>query len=307
MAVGQILDRTYRLMRAYWQTFFAIAMVPSVALGALAAAAIVFWFRIIWPPIFSHPPRMPHIPVLSLALMSGIGFLVVPVFVLYVPAALYAATQANLGVKVSFGEAYSVAWRHYGRYLWLMVLLLAYLYLPLLVMGGFIGGGAWWILHGSQPDAIPVKLYLLVPAAVLGYCGFLVYSVLIMLRFAVAFPACVVEEIPARAALRRSTTLTCGARGRIFLVLLVVYMVTYAANIVLMDLVGFAASIVAMPALAAHGAGAGAWMAFGASAWFPMIVVYAVFSYAAIIAALAVIYHDQRWRKNGVASSAIPA
>lgn len=307
MSIGQILDRVFRLMRAYWQTFLGIALVPSALLGAVATAAMVLWFRTILPPIFAHPPRLPHFPVYPILLVTGAGFLVLPVFVLYLPAAIYAASQANLGIRAQFGEAYSTAWRHYGRYLWLMVLISAYLYLPLVVIGGLIGGAAWWILHVSQPGAMPVALFALIPAAVLGYCGILVYSALIMLRFAVAFPACVVEGISARAALRRSTTLTCGARGRIFVVLLVVYFVTYAANMVLMNFLGFAGSLIAMPAVAAHLLGLGAGTAIAAVALFTAMAVCAVVSYAALTTALAVIYHDQRWRKEGVASSALPA
>jgi membrane-anchored glycerophosphoryl diester phosphodiesterase (GDPDase) len=37
------------------------------------------------------------------------------------------------------------------------------------------------------------------------------------LRLSLAFPACVVEQIPATAALRRSITLSKGTKGRIFL------------------------------------------------------------------------------------------
>lgn len=307
MSTGQILDRIYRLMRAFWKTFVAIALVPAAAIGALATAGFAFWFWTLWPQISAHPPRLPHVSVYPILLMAGMGFLLLPLFVLYLPAAIYAATQANLGIKVRFREAYSVAWRHFGRYIWLMMLLCAYLYLPLFVIAGLIGGGARWILQGSQPGAMPAGLFVLIPAVALGYCGFLVYSVLILLRFAVAFPACVVEGISARAALRRSTALTCGARGRIFLVLLVLYLVTYAANMVLTNLIGLACCIVAMPILLAHAADPSAWVAIGAVAWFPIMVLYAVLLYAALTTALAVIYHDQRWRKDGVATLALPA
>jgi len=50
--------------------------------------------------------------------------------------------------------------------------------------------------------------------------GLVTYGFWMALRLSLAFPACVVEHIGARAALKRSSSLTQGTKGRIFLLYL---------------------------------------------------------------------------------------
>ena len=47
--------------------------------------------------------------------------------------------------------------------------------------------------------------------------GFLVYGILMSLRYSLAVPACTVENLKAREAIRRSIQLSKGSRGRIFM------------------------------------------------------------------------------------------
>lgn len=310
MSIGQILDRVYRLVRGYWRLILGTAIVPSVAVMAPIFLVMAWWFIILLPSISSHSGAMPHIPVYFPLFVISLNLIFVPIYAFYAPAGVYVAIQANLGVRVTVRQAYSVAWRQYGRYLWLMVLGFLYILIPLAVVVLLIGGGALLLLHGAQPDSMPAAFFLLIPAGILAYFGVLVYSILILLRFAVAFPAAVAEDLPARAALRRSTGLTCGARGRIFVVLLVVYLCVYFASLAFMIAVGLIVSICALAALAAH-------VAVGSAAFYTLIVlaglvyiltmtVYAAAIYAAMATALGVIYHDQRWRKEGVFPSALP-
>ncbi len=53
----------------------------------------------------------------------------------------------------------------------------------------------------------------------------LVYGVLMSLRYSLAMPACVVEDLPAAGAIKRSIDLSQGSRGRIFVLGLLVYAV----------------------------------------------------------------------------------
>jgi uncharacterized membrane protein len=49
-----------------------------------------------------------------------------------------------------------------------------------------------------------------------------VYGLLMTLRYALAMPACVIEDLTARDAIRRSIDLSKGARGRIFVLFLLI-------------------------------------------------------------------------------------
>ena len=311
MSLGQVLDRVYRLVRGYWRLFLGVAIVPTVMVMMPMFAAGAWWFTIMLPQIASQSGAKPHIPIYFSFVFLGCDLVLIPVYAFYAPAGIYAAIQANLGVKITIRQAYSVAWRNYGRYLWLMVVVSLYILIPLTVAGLLIGGGAFLLLHGAQPDSARAASILLIPAGILAPFGILVYFVLVILRFAVAYPAAVAEGISARAALRRSASLTRGARGRIFVVLLVVYLCAYVASMVLMIAVGLIVSICALAALAVHVAvGSAAFytlIALAVIVYALVIVVYAAVVYAAMSAALAVIYHDQRWRKDGVFSSALSA
>ena len=132
----------------------------------------------------------------------------------------------------------------------------------------------------------------------------IVYCILLMLRFAVAFPASVEEGLTAWAALQRSAKLTKKAKGRIFLVLLVVYAVMYAVNLLFMLIFVLLAAIGAGVAMLAH-------VTQGSPAFFILIglavlgyllvlVACTMFAYAAYSTTLAVLYHDQRLRKDGL-------
>lgn len=312
MTIGQILNRIYRLMRVYWRTFFEIALIPAAVIMGAAIAAIGCVAAVVLPQILRHGDAAPHIPIYLPAIFVAALYLIqIPTYALYLPAGMYAATQANLGVKVSLREAYAMAWRHYGRYLGLMLLIALYVWIPLAVIGALIGGGAILIAHSSRDSSIPVAIFMLAPAAFLAYLGMMVYCIFIMLRFSLAYPACVVEEIPARAALRRSTWLTSGARGRILLVLLAVYAATYVFSMIFVSVCGTVFGFGMMAAIAAHvTVGSPAFwilIGLGGLAYFGVMVIYSALAYAAFNAALAVLYHDLRWRKDAVSASVLPA
>src|ERR1035437_10255024 len=95
-----------------------------------------------------------------------------------------------------------------------------------LVMFGGMG-----ILSANNAEPNPA-LFLLIPLIALLFIGAMVYGVIIAMRLSLAFPAALAEGLTAVAALRRSGQLTKGAKGRIFLVLLVVYALGYAAEMV---------------------------------------------------------------------------
>ena len=177
-----------------------------------------------------------------------------------------------------------------------------FLIVPIVVIAILIGAGAALMGHGAVVGSGPAYAFFLVPLLVLLYIGILVYSVLIMLRFAVAYPACIEEDLTAWAALKRSASLTSGAKGRIFLVLLVVYAVVYAVELVCILVFLALAAFVAFAAMAAH-------VTLGSPAFFTLVGLgvfgYAIvigacilLSYAAFTTALAVLYHDQRLRKD---------
>ncbi len=197
MGFGQILDRIYRLMRSHLRLFFGIAAVPAATILILIAAMFSFML----PTILTQAQAAGNasgigvvaggVPKWFPALMLLTYPIIIAVYALYLPAASFAATQADRGVMVSFKQAYGVAWGRFGRSVWLMILMVLCVMVPIMVIGALLVGG---VVLVTGAKAGPASAFFLIPLLVMLYLGILVYSILIMIRFAVAFPAAVEEE-----------------------------------------------------------------------------------------------------------------
>ena len=312
MTFGQILDRTYRLMRAHWRLFLGIAGVPAASVLLVVGIAVSVGLmafthlstRTVPGSTVSYSPlgAFEHFPWMILCAYP----IMLALYALYLPAAAFAATQTDLGVVVTFRQAYSVAWSRFGRSLWLMILCALYVVVPFTVAGVLIGSGIFLIHRATGVGSGPATMFFLIPLLVLLYLAILVYSVWILLRFAVAYPACVEEDLTAWASLKRSASLTRGAMGRIFLVLLVVYAIVYALELVCILVFLALAAVAAFIAISAHVAAGSVpffiLVGLGVLVYMLIIAACVLLSYAAFTTSLAVIYHDQRLRKDGLAA-----
>jgi len=126
------------------------------------------------------------------------------------------------------------------RYLWLMTITFFRAWAPLSVLYVAIFAIALSILPSgfltnpgvAQTAGTPdpsAALHALLGFLVLGplFLAALVYGVWMSLRYALAIPACVVEELTAGEALKRSIQLSKNARGRIFILALLIYAIRF--------------------------------------------------------------------------------
>jgi hypothetical protein len=118
-----------------------------------------------------------------------------------------------------------------------------------------------------------------------------VYSILMGLRYSLALPASVLEDLKARDAIRRSIELSKGSRGRIFVLLLLILVIEM--GLVTITQLFF---IVAMFAAAKHRAALPVWMQI-----LQQIVGFITNSFIGPMYAtgLTLFYYDQRVRKEG--------
>lgn len=310
MGFGQLLERIHILMRSHLRLFFGIAAVPAAAI--LVVIAAMFSFMI--PTILAQAQAAANapgpgavaggVPRWLPALMLVIYPVIIAVYALYMPAASFAATQADRGVIVSFRQAYGVAWSRFGRSLWLMILMVLCIMIPIVVIGALLAGGMVWV---TGAKAGPASAFFLVPLLLMLYLGILIYSILVMIRLAVAYPAAVEEDLSAWGSIVRSVRLTQNAMGRIFLVLVVVYAVIYAAILVFMLVFFFLAALVAIAAVATHVTrGSAAFFVLtglGVLGYSLVMMAATLLSYSALTTATAVIYHDQRLRLDGLTAT----
>ncbi|HVN93149.1 MAG TPA: hypothetical protein VMT38_05615 [Terracidiphilus sp.] len=304
LTFGQALDRILKLVRANFRLFTGIAMVPAAFAVAFEATMLGVMFSIIkpWENVPARASFNPvHISFFVVACVIGSVLLLV-VYALYEPAGIYAALKANVGVKITFGEAWAVALRKAGRYVWLAILRALIVMVPILIVAGVLAGTLGLSLaHGGAQNG-QNAIFVILPLFMLLYLCALVYGVLIMLRLVLAVPACLTEDVPAWAAIRRSNYLSRGAKGRIFLLLLLIYAIAYIAFMVFEVVVGLVAAFGLLIGVLLHltlvpWGIAGAVV--GGLIFFCGFMVWAAASYGAYLTIFAVIYQDQRRALEG--------
>jgi hypothetical protein len=310
MKLGQLLDRTFRLLRANLRLFVGIATVP------LAAFFLTFFlaFAVFFFPILSELPKQPDPNALSGTLLHLMPFILVilflqaAIFALYLAAACHAAVKADFGIRVTFREAYELAMKQAGRYVLLLVLIYAIAFFPALLIDGMMFAVSG--LFGTHHPTPSPFMFILLPLGALLYFAALVYGVIATIWLSLAFPACVSEGLTATAAIKRSGQLTRSAKGRIFLVVLVVYAGTYLILLIVMSILIFlfAMGYVAGSAVHLHlpqslilsGIACGGILIFGG------MVCWMAVTWAGFSTALAVLYNDQRMRIDGPVASSSP-
>jgi uncharacterized membrane protein len=317
MPFGVALNRIFALVKTHFRVLCSIAAVPMALIfllyGLLVAALVA---------VTGHSASAAFAPdglAHSSPLSAGQGLVLaafwlvalVPtmgVYALHNAAMSFAAAQAELGQTPSFRRSWGFAWQRLGSYLWLMVLRSLMIAWPILATVALIALGAGLVALAARGDATSNLstglMFLIIPAGVAGYLAAMVYAVFMTLRYALAFPAAVAEGLTARDALKRSALLTAGSKGRIFLIMLVLYAVSYAAEMVLLLVFGlvFAVGAGLYAALGIDPAG-GAGMA-GISVLglllFAVILLWAAALVALYMTTFTVVYYDQVRRKDSV-------
>jgi hypothetical protein len=232
-AFGQILSRIRQLLRANLKLFVAIAgapvLVTLVVEGALAGMilATAAWLQSAGKPVEMTAAGVSVIAVESMVGTAGV-VVMLAAFAFFEPAVSFAALELDAGRTITFRQAYAVAWRKPGRYLWLIILRQLIMIAPLVILG--VPLLLLWLtftVGTGKPD--PSLAMFLVPLGMLLYLVTLVWIVLAAIRTALVYPVCVAEDRTAWDALRRANSLSKGGRLRIFLVGLVMYAASVAA------------------------------------------------------------------------------
>jgi hypothetical protein len=229
LTLGEILDRTAELYRNHFVLFAGI-------FAPYAGAALVLNLLLIGLEVLLKNAHATNL-ALWVPLVAGffeiliLGILFGPV----VASVSRAVAWVNMGQPATIRGAYQSTFSQLGRYLWLMTITFFVVWTPLaLLYGCFFGVMAYNIKGFGTPGGIAAqqasmadpKTMLAIGMAALVFFILIfpvgAYTIVMGLRYALALPACVVENTPARASLRRAIDLSKGARGRIFVLGLLV-------------------------------------------------------------------------------------
>jgi len=220
LTLGEILDRTAELYRSNFPLFAGISSVYGGILLVLSLAQIGA----------QQGARALHMTT-GLVVVSVIG-LVLLWLVIFVAGgvAMAANTRAvgwvHLGEPASIGAAYRTILPRTARYLWLMTITYFLAWFPCVIVYGayaamifaYIRPKGLLAPHAAHPDPRMMVVFLASTVVFLFLlAGAVVYGILMSLRYSLAVPACTVENLKARDAIRRSIQLTKGSRARIFM------------------------------------------------------------------------------------------
>jgi uncharacterized membrane protein len=212
-----------------------------------------------------------------------------------------AVAWVHLGKPATIRGAYESILPCLGRYLWLMAITAFVIWTPFaLLYGGLFGaltyygkgikaqvGAAAQHAAAVNPHMTAIALAVMV-AFFLLLVPVVAYTILMSLRYALALPACVVENVKARQALRRSIDLSKGARGRIFVLGLLV-------GVIKLGLVMVTQIFIVVAAIKQHGQ-----LGPGLTALSQIIAFFTNSFLGPIYATgITLFYYDQRVRKEG--------
>jgi len=291
LRLGEILDQTAQLYRRNFLLFAGVAVLPNAVIFSFYIIIIVATGMPLFLRTSSQPPN-PAMAVLFLVLIFiAMPLLLIPLVFSHA-GVTRAAVNAFRGERLKVREALAGVKPRFWRYLGLMVLQ------GLIIFGipgacaGVIGIGlvALSISGGGAAIAAGVLAFVLIVAA-------LAAMVFLLTDFGMALAACVVEDLPATESLGRAHKLAKGTRGRIFVMLLVVWAIA-----MVLSMIGYIPMIVILGISAAAGhSNQNATAALIIAQIFNMLMNFTLQTLVSpvYLVALVMFYFDQRVRLEG--------
>ncbi len=236
LTLGEILDRTAQLYRTNFLLFAGIAA-PYAAVALIINLASVILLDVYKSSKFASPVGW------QMQLLTWSALLVMMIVSNVAGAANNRAVAwVHLGEPASIAQAYRSILPNFGRYLGLGTLKLLLAWSPLLVVYGLFQASYIHFVNKGvlpspgqvpapgtppNPELLIFTAVTLVVFVVIWPVG--IYGFWMAIRYALALPASVVEDLTLRASMRRSVDLTKGGRGRIFVLWLLVIVVELMA------------------------------------------------------------------------------
>jgi hypothetical protein len=223
MNTAEILDQTFSLYRHRFVLFAGIAMLPPALLLFVELVQTGLTVGYLGRPA----ARGVYSPVAMIAGFSAmlVGFVAYFIGIAIAHAAtVFAVSAVHLGRETSIRDCYGRVKGKYGRVFNVVfsVALRVFGSALVLVLAAALVPAAL-VKAGRAAGAVGGVFFVLV-----AFVGGFVLVLVLYSRYALAVPACVLENLKARDAIKRSVALTAGNRGRIMVVIILVTIITFA-------------------------------------------------------------------------------
>jgi hypothetical protein len=232
MSTGEILDRTFSNYRHNFKLFAGIAAVPAAILLVCKLLFILVGVADSWTPAARGTGIAAGGAGSAALIFSVVGAIVTAIFYVIAlavsqGATAYAVSAVHLEVPTTIRECYGRIKGRYGRMVNVIVtiyirvfgvMLLAYL---LIILAVFVPS-----TFGAKGIVLSVAIGIL---ALVGFFVGLIFAVRLFARYSLAVPACVVEDIKTRPAIKRSVFLSKGSIGKILAIYILVVVINMVA------------------------------------------------------------------------------
>jgi len=219
LSLGELLDQTFSYLRKHFWLFAGIMVAPEAVLVGLNLLMQVF----LRPPRFvpgatSAPNSRQMVAFMSRAGLSTLAILLAyyVVYALALGATTHALSEIHLGRTTTIRESYRAVRRRLGR------LINVTLTIMIRTFGVFLLAGCVLAFSLAFMGALPRSMAWVAVFLGLGLlAGFIITGILLIIflvRYSVAVPALVLENLSARQALKRSVALTSGFLWRLLVV-----------------------------------------------------------------------------------------
>lgn len=232
LSIGELLDRTFSYYRNNFWLFVGIVAAPQVAM--VAVTLFMQSLRLTGPaPTPSKDPteiitRLPRMMAGFAITMVVLLVAAIIIYSLVQGAVAFALSEVHLGrlttVQAAFRSLRGKAWKLIDvvisigvRVAGIYVLMMLGVVLIVAIPAGMISGS-------GKPN--PAIIIILVFLIIMGMLAAVVLAPVLMMRYALAVPALVLENLTARQAIKRSVTLAKGNIWKIFLIFLLMYLIT---------------------------------------------------------------------------------
>ena len=234
LSLGEILDRTFTVYRARFWLFVGIGALEAAFASLMNGVQLAQQSKVFGSIARGEAPATGGIGARAGAMPFGgtpgmillifvLAMLYLVTYVMTQAVTVFAMSEVYLGRPVTVVESVKAT---IGKW---------YRYLGIAIWQGF---SMMWV-----PMVLTIPGFILMALGVTGLSvlgGFLVFlgilggfpvGFILYLRNSLAVQATVVEGLPVRASMRRSKVLSSGAKGRIFVVLLLAGALTYIAGL----------------------------------------------------------------------------
>jgi hypothetical protein len=245
LSLGELLDRTFSVYRSrFWlfaglgaiaallQTLISAAQLAPMHMAGVAGAFDPAKNRSTLNTTAPFPPNyLAGIGAGMAFAFFAVAMLYLLVFVITQAATVFALSEVYLGKMTTIGESVKATVGRWYRYLGIGIWQAAsMLWIPgILLIAGVI-------LMATKITGLTILGGVLI---FLGIAGGIPVGIIFWLRNSLGVQATVIEGLTVRASMARSKMLTSGAKGKVFVLLLLAGALSYAASLLQMPLMFF--------------------------------------------------------------------